>query len=65
MSLENAYQKLQQDFSRLQGIVVSYDRALKKSQKNERNLAKEVKKLKQEIDKLKKKLRTIAQASRL
>ena len=65
MSLENAYHKLQQDFSRVQSQLAAHDRALKKSQKNEKNLARDIKKLKQENDRLRKKLRTIAQATKL
>lgn len=64
MSLENQYNKLQQDYSNAMAQIRAYDKALRKSQKGEKNLARDNKKLKQEIESLKRKLRTIAQAAR-
>ena len=60
MSVENQYRVLQQEYQKAKQSIVAYDRALKKSQKSGKTLAKEVKKLKQEIDRLNKKLKAIA-----
>jgi predicted nucleic acid-binding Zn-ribbon protein len=60
MSIENQYRTLQQEYQKAKHSIAAYDRALKKSQKSEKNLAKENKKLKQEVDKLNRKLKAIA-----